>query len=43
MGALDPPEILAVPLEEAVAEIKMVPTHGDVVTTTRRLGVSFGD
>jgi 6-phosphofructokinase 1 len=43
MVALDPPEVLAVPLEEAVARVKLVPTDGDVVTTARGLGVSFGD
>jgi len=43
MVALDPPEILAVPLGEAVAAIKAVPRDGDVVATARRLGISFGD
>lgn len=43
MVALDPPEILAVPLEEATARLKLVPTHGEIVQTARRLGVSFGD
>ena len=43
MVALHPPKVLAVPLEEAVREVKMVPTDGDVVATARALGVSFGD
>jgi 6-phosphofructokinase 1 len=43
MVALHPPRVLAVPLEEAVREIKMVPLDGDVVCTARALGVSFGD
>jgi 6-phosphofructokinase 1 len=43
MVALHPPRVLAVPLEEAVREIKMVPLDGDVVSTARALGVSFGD
>ena len=43
MVALDPPEILAVPLAEAVEELKMVPAEGDIVQTARSLGVSFGD
>jgi len=43
MVALDPPEILAVPLDEAIASIKAVPHDGDVVATARRLGISFGD
>jgi 6-phosphofructokinase 1 len=43
MVALDPPEVKAVPLAEAVAHVKQVPIEGDVVRTARRLGVSFGD
>jgi 6-phosphofructokinase 1 len=43
MVALDPPQILAVPLADAVKELKMVPTDGDVLNTARALGVSFGD
>jgi 6-phosphofructokinase 1 len=43
MVALHPPRVLAVPLEDAVREIKMVPVDGDVVATARALGVSFGD
>ena len=43
MVALDPPDILAVPLEEAVSKLKLVPVDGDVVRTARRLGISFGD
>jgi ATP-dependent phosphofructokinase / diphosphate-dependent phosphofructokinase len=43
MVALDPPEVKAVPLAEAVAHIKKVPVEGDVVRTARSLGVSFGD
>lgn len=43
MVALDPPDVLAVPLAEAVDHLKMVPTDGDIVTTARRLGMSFGD
>jgi len=43
MVALDPPEVLAVPLEEATAKMKLVPIDGDVVNTARSLGVSFGD
>ena len=42
MVALDPPDILAVPLEEAL-ERKGVPVDGDAVATARALGVSFGD
>jgi phosphofructokinase-like protein len=43
MVALDPPDVLAVPLEEAIKETKMVPTDSDVVQTARSLGVCFGD
>jgi 6-phosphofructokinase 1 len=43
MVALDPPEVLAVPLKDAVAKLKLVPTDGDLVRTARNIGVSFGD
>jgi phosphofructokinase-like protein len=43
MVAFDPPEMTAVPLEEAVATIKHVPTNCDTVQTARDLGISFGD
>ena len=43
MVALDPPNVLAVPLGEAVAKIRQVPLDGDVVRTARSLGISFGD
>jgi 6-phosphofructokinase 1 len=43
MVALDPPDVLAVPLEDAIKETKMVPTDSDVVLTARSLGISFGD
>ncbi len=43
MVALQPPEIRAVPLAEAVKAVKSVPLDGDLVRTARRLGVSFGD
>jgi ATP-dependent phosphofructokinase / diphosphate-dependent phosphofructokinase len=43
MVALDPPEILAVPLEDAIRQIKIVPVHSDTVQTARDLGISFGD
>ena len=42
MVALDPPEVLAVPLKEAVAKLKLVPTDGDLVRTARSIGISFG-
>ena len=43
MVALDPPNVLTIPLAEAVKSQKKVPVHGDVVTTARALGISFGD
>jgi len=43
MVSLDPPEVRAVPLTEALASRKQVPVDGDAVATARALGVSFGD
>ena len=43
MVALDPPNVLAVPLEEAIAHIKTVPLDCDVIQTARSLGISLGD
>jgi 6-phosphofructokinase 1 len=43
MVAFDPPEMTAVPLDEAVASVKRVPIECDVVQTARDLGISFGD
>ncbi|HEY8378248.1 MAG TPA: ATP-dependent 6-phosphofructokinase, partial [Nannocystis sp.] len=43
MVALDPPDIRAVPLEEAVRDIKRVPVDSDTIRTARDLGISFGD
>ncbi|TVP79460.1 MAG: ATP-dependent 6-phosphofructokinase [Gemmatimonadales bacterium] len=42
MVALQPPDVRAVPLAEAVEKIKEVPVEGDTVITARRLGISFG-
>ena len=43
MVALDPPNVLAVPLSEAIKNAKLVPVDGDVVRTARNLSMSFGD
>jgi ATP-dependent phosphofructokinase / diphosphate-dependent phosphofructokinase len=43
MVALDPPRVLAVPLEEAVAKIKTVPLDSDAIATARSLGICLGD
>jgi 6-phosphofructokinase 1 len=43
MVALDPPDVLAVPLDVAIASTKTVPLDGDVVATARALGICLGD
>lgn len=43
MVALDPPEVLAVPLSEAIARNRTVPLNSDTMLTARELGISFGD
>jgi ATP-dependent phosphofructokinase / diphosphate-dependent phosphofructokinase len=43
MVALDPPDIHAVPLEDAVRQLKTVPVNSDTVMTARDFGISFGD
>jgi 6-phosphofructokinase 1 len=43
MVALDPPNIRAVPLADAVEQIKRVPIDSDLVETARDVGISFGD
>jgi ATP-dependent phosphofructokinase / diphosphate-dependent phosphofructokinase len=43
MVGLNPPDIQAVPLEQAVSGTKRVPVQGDVVLTARSIGISFGD
>ncbi|MEK8024086.1 MAG: ATP-dependent 6-phosphofructokinase [Candidatus Hydrogenedentota bacterium] len=43
MVALHPPDIVPVPIEEAIGQMKTVPTGSDVITSARELGISFGD
>jgi 6-phosphofructokinase 1 len=43
MVAIQGQNIVAVPIEDAVREPKLVPPQGDKVMTARSLGVSFGD
>jgi ATP-dependent phosphofructokinase / diphosphate-dependent phosphofructokinase len=43
MVALDPPTVLAVPLETATERMKSVPLDSDTVLTARDLGICFGD
>ncbi|MEJ2188501.1 MAG: ATP-dependent 6-phosphofructokinase [Acidobacteriota bacterium] len=43
MVALDPPEVLTVPLEVATERLKTVPLDSDTVATARDLGICLGD
>lgn len=43
MVALDPPHVRAVPLADAVREIKFVPLDCDTIQTARDLTISLGD
>ncbi len=43
MVALDPPDILTVPLVEATQRMKLVPLDGDTVCTAREMGICLGD
>lgn len=43
MVALEPPDIRAVPLDDAIRQIKTVPLDSDTMETARALGISFGD
>ena len=43
MVALDPPNIKAVPIKDAIQKIKRVPIDSDMVETARDVGISFGD
>ena len=43
MVALNPPHIRAVPLVDAVRQVKTVPLDSDIIETARALGTSFGD
>ncbi len=43
MVALNPPEVLYVPLSAGIRRMKCVPVEGDTVRTARDLGISFGD
>jgi len=41
--ALDPPDVLAVPLADAIASLKLVPLDSDVIAAARALGTCLGD
>ncbi len=43
MVALEPPTVRAIPLEEAVRDLKRVAVDSDTVQTARDIGISFGD
>ena len=43
MVAIDPPDVLYVPLEEATRRMKTVPLGSDTMLAARDLGISFGD
>jgi 6-phosphofructokinase 1 len=43
MTALRAPDVIAVPLDQVVGRIRLVPTDGDIVRTARRIGISFGN
>ncbi len=43
MVALRTPKIVAIPLEEALHQMKLVTSNGSHVVTARRVGISFGD
>jgi ATP-dependent phosphofructokinase / diphosphate-dependent phosphofructokinase len=43
MVALDPPDIKAIPIENAISKIKNVPIDSDIMQTARDVGISFGD
>ena len=43
MVALQPPNIVSVPLDEALSHPKRVPVDSDTVATAREIGISFGD
>ena len=43
MVGLDPPHVRAVPLADALSEVKSVPLDSDIILTARAIGTSFGD
>jgi 6-phosphofructokinase 1 len=43
MVALQPPEIRAIPIEDAIKQIKLVPLDSDTIHTARELDVCLGD
>ena len=43
MVAFDPPDIVAIPLQDVVGKLKRVPLEFDLIRTARAIGVSFGE
>lgn len=43
MVALDPPDIRAVPIEDAIQQLKLVSLDSDTIQTARDLGICMGD
>lgn len=43
MVALRPPDTVAVKITDAIGRLRTVPVNGDIVSTGRALGISFGD
>ena len=43
MVCLRPPNVISVPLIEAIGKMKSVPLDSDEITTGKNLGISFGD
>jgi 6-phosphofructokinase 1 len=42
MASLKPPDIVTVPIKDAIGKIRTVPADGNVVQTARALGISMG-
>jgi 6-phosphofructokinase 1 len=43
MASLQPPDVVPVPIVEAIGQIRRVPPDGNIVRTARALGISLGD
>ena len=41
--ALNPPRVDFVPIQQAIAKLKLVPTDSEFVVVSRALDISFGD
>src|SRR5262249_12335504 len=43
MVALQPPRMIAIPIDVAISRMKSVPLDCDTMQTARSIGISFGD